>query len=50
VYDKNTGDHLEIPSEPYQEYIRELVENEINNDPESLGLDSYIEDRYLDFD
>jgi hypothetical protein len=50
VYDKNTGDHIEIPSDPYQEYIRELVENEINNDPESLGLDSYMEDRYLDFD
>lgn len=50
IYDTNTGDNIDTPSDSYQEYIRELIEDEVNNDPYSLGLENYNEDRYLDFD
>ena len=50
VYDNNTGDNFDIPSEPYQEYLKEKIEEEINLDPYFLGLENYHEDRYLDFD
>jgi hypothetical protein len=50
INNDDTGDTLSVPSEPYQEYIRELIEDKVNDDPESLGLDTYLEDKYLDFD
>lgn len=50
IYDTNTGDNIDTPSDSYQEYIRGLIEDEVNNDPYSLGLENYNEDRYLDFD
>lgn len=46
VHDTNTGDYIEVPYEPYEETLHEMVEREVNNDPESLGLDNYHEDRY----
>lgn len=50
VHDTNTGDYIDIPYEPYEEILHDMVEQEVNNDIECLGLDTYYEDRYLDFD
>ena len=46
IYNDDTGEHIAESSERYQEYITDLIQTEINSDPDSLGLDNYLEDKY----
>jgi len=49
VYQEDINDYVDIPYEPYEQQLKEIIEREVNDDAYGLGLDTYHEDRY-DFD
>ena len=50
TYDKDTGNFYSCPSTHVQDILSERIEMDVNEASSYLGLDSYHEDKYLDFD
>jgi len=50
IYDKDTGNFYSVPSTHVQQTLAERIEYDVNEAAGYLGLDSYHEDKYLDFD